>query len=75
MKEFLKIISTLWNEISPQKSLDMHYNKIRRDKYSKKLKERLVTTITWNKIVYGYLELLIVMGLLVLAGIYLTHKP
>ncbi len=75
MKEFLKIIGNLWNEISPQKSLDMHYDKIRRDRYSKKLKERLATAITLNKIIYGYMELLIFMGLIVLVGIYLTNKP
>ena len=74
MKDLLKIISSLWNEISPQKSLDLHYDKIRKDSFSKRFKEHEAIRITTHKIIYGYWELLIVTGLLVLSVIYLS-KP
>lgn len=74
MKELLKIISTLWDVVNPQKNLDDHWKRVIRVKISQKNKERLVIAMTWAKIFYGYWILLILTGAVVLAGIYIM-KP
>jgi len=76
MLEPLKLFNKLWDAINPQKNLDDYYEKIRRDKISKKLREQVIGDFARAKIRYGYWELFIVTLIIVLAGIYLlNHLP
>jgi hypothetical protein len=54
-----KIFSIVWNVINPVKNLDEHYDKIRKDRISKPLKEHLIAELTRAKIICSYWTLLI----------------
>jgi len=70
----LTIFSRLWDTIDPQKNLDKHCDKISKAKISQKLRERLLTTITLAKIVYGIWILILLTQVITIAGNYLG-KP
>jgi len=54
-----KMFSVFWNIVNPQKNLDEHYEKIRKDKISKPLKEQMMMDVTRAKIVCSYWTLLL----------------